>query len=243
VCGWFEPEFAMFGRSLMDHETRYEYAAEWLDVMFKLWTCEEEFDFEGRYFKIEKGFHQPKPIQRPYPPIMNAGRSGTGNRFAAKYSNMIFTSLWEYGHEDATERVNALRKLAREEFGRDQIQVWTTGFVICRPTEKEARDYHHYMVEEKGDWEAIRNLQRVQRMDNPNVPEAQLRAIRARLIAGYGSHPLIGTPEQITDTFGWLSRTGIDGVVISWVNYQDELRQFIAEVMPLLVQAGLRAAD
>ncbi|HEY8695341.1 MAG TPA: LLM class flavin-dependent oxidoreductase [Chloroflexota bacterium] len=241
VCGWFEPEFAMFGRSLMDHETRYEYAAEWLDVMLKLWTCEDEFDFEGRYFKVEKGFHQPKPIQKPYPPIMNAGRSGTGNRFAAKYSDMIFTSLWEYGHEDATGRVNALRKLARDEFGRE-IQVWTTGFVICRPTEREARDYLHYVVEEKGDWEAMLNLQRIQRMDNPNVPEAELRARRARMLAGYGGHPLIGTPEQITDTLSQLSRTGIDGIVISWVNYQDELRHWISEVMPLLVQAGLRTA-
>ena len=240
VCGWFESEFAMFGRPLMDHEVRYEYAAEWLDVMLKLWEREDEFDHEGRFFKIEKGFHQPKPIQRPHPAIMNAGRSGTGLRFAAKYSDMIFTSLWETGHADATAKINDIRRLAREEFGRDQIQVWTTGWVVCRPTEKEARDYHHYVVEEMGDWEAIHNVQRVQRMDNPNLSEEELRAIRARLIAGYGSHPLVGTPEQVADTLGWLSRTGIDGVVLSWVNYLEELPQFIDQVLPLLAQAGLR---
>jgi FMNH2-dependent dimethyl sulfone monooxygenase len=239
VCGWFGEEFGMFGRSLMEHETRYEYAAEWLDLVIKLWTCEEEFDFEGRYFKVEKGFHEPKPLQKPYPPIMNAGRSGTGLRFAAKYSDMIFTSLWESGHEDATERVASLRKLAKDEFGRD-IQVWTTGFVICRPTEQEARDYHHYITDVMGDWEAMANVQRVQRMDNPDLPEEQLRIIRKRLMTGFGGHPLIGTAEQITDTLCQLSSTGIDGIVISWVNYQDELRQWIAEVMPLLRQAGLR---
>ena len=52
----------------------------------------------------------------------------------------------------------------------------------------------------------------------------------------------MGTPEQVTDKLAWLSRTGIDGVVLSWVNYQAELRQFIAEVLPLLAQAGLRQA-
>jgi len=62
-------------------------------------------------------------------------------------------------------------------------------------------------------------------------------------MTGFGGHPLIGTPEQITDTLGELSRTGIDGIVVSWVNYQAELRQWIAEVMPLLVQAGLRTRD
>jgi hypothetical protein len=36
------------------------------------------------------------------------------------------------------------------------------------------------------------------------------------------------------------SKTGIDGVALSWVNYHDEMRQWIAEVMPLIEQAGLR---
>jgi hypothetical protein len=38
-----------------------------------------------------------------------------------------------------------------------------------------------------------------------------------------------------------LSNLGLDGVVLSWVNYQDEMRYWNAEVMPLLEQAGLRS--
>ena len=38
-----------------------------------------------------------------------------------------------------------------------------------------------------------------------------------------------------------LSADGLDGLVLSWVNYQRELRQFIGEVLPLMEQAGLRA--
>jgi alkanesulfonate monooxygenase SsuD/methylene tetrahydromethanopterin reductase-like flavin-dependent oxidoreductase (luciferase family) len=239
VCGWFEPEFAMFGRPMMDHETRYEYAAEWLELVQRLWTAEDEFDYEGRFFRIEKGFHQPKPLQQPHPPIMNAGRSGIGNRFAAKYADMVFTSFWEAGHTGTAEQVTFLRRLARDEFNRE-IQVWTTGFVCCRPTEREARDYVRYIVEEKGDWEAIGNLMRIQRLDNPDVPPEVQRARQARLMTGWGGHPLIGTPEQIVDELLRLSRAGVDGLVVSWVNYEQELRQWIDEVMPLLVQAGVR---
>lgn len=242
VCGWFEPEFAMFGRPMMDHEERYEYAAEWVEIVRRLWTAEEEFDYQGRFFSIEKGFHQPKPIQKPCPPIMNAGRSGTGNRFAAKYADLVFTSFWEGDHQGMREQVAALRRLAREEFGRE-IQVWTTGFALCRPTEREARDYLRYVVEEKGDWEAIDNLMRIQRVDNPDVPEEVKRARKARMMAGFGGYPLIGTAERIADQLGELSRAGIDGIVVSWVNYGDELRQWIDEVMPLLVQAGLRMEE
>jgi alkanesulfonate monooxygenase SsuD/methylene tetrahydromethanopterin reductase-like flavin-dependent oxidoreductase (luciferase family) len=241
VCGWFEPEFAMFGRPMMDHETRYQYAGEWIEIVRRLWTAEDEFDYEGRFFRVEKGFHQPKPLQRPHPPIMNAGRSGIGNRFAAKYADMVFVSFWESGHTGAGAAVREIRRLAREEFHRD-VQVWSTAFVLCRPTEKEARDELTWIVEERGDWEAIDNLARIMRVDNPNVPPHVQRARKARLITGYGSFPLVGTPERIVDELRTLSADGLDGVVLSWVNYRAELRQFIAEILPLMEQAGLRTA-
>lgn len=239
VCGWFEPEFAMFGRPMLDHETRYEHAAEWVEIVRRLWTCEGEFDYGGRFFRVEKGFHEPKPIQTPHPPIMNAGRSSTGNRFAAKYADMVFTSFWETADEGRGAQVAGLRRLAREEFGRE-IQVWTTGFVLCRPTEKEARDDLRYVVEEKGDWEAVDNLIRQQRVEDPNAtPEVQ-RARKRRLMTGWGGYPLVGTPARIVDELTRLSRDGVDGLVISWVNYGEELRQFADEILPLLEQAGLR---
>lgn len=239
VCGWFESEFAMFGRPMLDHPTRYEHAAEWVEIVRRLWTCEDEFDYEGRFFRIEKGVQQPKPIQKPSPPIMNAGRSGTGNRFAAKYADMVFTSFWETGDAGARAQVAALRRLAREEFGRE-IQVWTTGFVLCRPTEKEARDELRYVVDEKGDWEAIDNLIRQQRIEGPDAPPEVQRARRRRLMTGWGGYPLVGTPEQIADELVRMSSDGLDGVVVSWVNYRDELPQFADEVLPRLEQAGLR---
>lgn len=58
--------------------------------------------------------------------------------------------------------------------------------------------------------------------------------------AGWGGHPLVGTAEQIVDELATLTGIGYDGVVLSWVNYHDEMRQWIAEVMPLIEQAGLR---
>jgi dimethylsulfone monooxygenase len=239
VCGWFGDEFAMFGRPMMDHETRYDYAEEWLEIVRRLWTEEDEWDFDGRYFRIERGFMEPKPLQKPHPPIMNAGRSGTGNRFAARYADIVFTTFWESGHLGAAAASSGLRRLARDEFGRE-IQVWSTAFVLCRPTEREARDELHRVIEERGDWAAIDNLARAIRMDDPNVPRDVMRARKARLMAGYGSYPLVGTPEQIVDELRRLSADGIDGLALTWVDYAAELRQFTTDVLPLLRQAGLR---
>lgn len=74
----------------MEHDTRYDYADEWIQVMKKLWSAEEEFDFEGKFIRIKKGFAMPKPVQKPFPPLMNADGSPKGQHFAAKHCEYNF---------------------------------------------------------------------------------------------------------------------------------------------------------
>ena len=65
----------MFNIPLQGHEERYECAEEWLGIVKRLWTQEETFDHAGKFYKIRKGYLAPKPLQQPYPAIMNAGGS------------------------------------------------------------------------------------------------------------------------------------------------------------------------
>jgi alkanesulfonate monooxygenase SsuD/methylene tetrahydromethanopterin reductase-like flavin-dependent oxidoreductase (luciferase family) len=239
VCGWFQPELEMFGAKIMEHDERYIYASEWLHVLRLLWTAEEEFDFDGKYFRIQKGFHQPKPIQRPFPAIMNAGGSAVGQRFAAKEADIAFVSLEKHDAETVKARVDGMRRLAYDEFKRP-VQVWNSSYVVCRPTEKEAKDYLNYYVNEKGDWEAVENLVKIFGMQSLALPAHVLEEFKFHFIAGWSGFPLVGTPEQIADKLLMLSRNGLDGTALSFVNFQEELPQFIREVVPLLEQAGLR---
>src|SRR5205807_7903720 len=61
VAGWNEGEFEMFGATLRDHETRYDYAQEWLDVIKLAWSPEDDFDFDGRFIKLRGVRAKPKP--------------------------------------------------------------------------------------------------------------------------------------------------------------------------------------
>ena len=238
VCGWAKDELGMFGAPVMDHETAYDYAAEWVEVMRKLWTEQEEFDYDGRFFHIKRGFHQPKPIQRPHPPIMQAGSSPTGRRFAARFADMAFINARRSAFDEYRDDIVNLRRMAREEFDRE-LQVWGHGYVVCRPTEKEAQDYVKYYVEERGDWEAADNLARGMGLYE-RLPPDRLAMFKYHFIAGWGGYPLVGTAEQIVDELQTLAQAGFDGVVLSWVNNEVELQQWIAEIMPLMEQAGLR---
>jgi dimethylsulfone monooxygenase len=241
VCGWFEPEFRMFGSPMMDHDAAYEYAAEWITVVKHLWTCEEEFDFEGKYFRIEKGFHQPKPIQRPFPALMNAGSSQTGRHFASKYCDMAFTQL--RGSPDTIKaQIQAFRDLARNEYGRE-IQIWGNACIVQGDSEKDARAFHDYYVDELGDWEAVENMFEIMGIKGKiNVSGEALHQMKREWIAGWGGSLMIGTAEMIVERLDQLSKLGVDGCVLTFPRYEQGLRRFIEEVLPLTIQAGLRKA-
>ena len=238
VCGWFRDEFDMFGAEWRLHDERYEYGAEWVDFVRRLWSEQKEFDFNGTFFKSKRAWSQPKPLQSPFPPIMNAGGSEAGQEFASTIADMNFAVLKSHDLETGKNQVDKLKKRANE-VGR-KIQVWIHVYVVCRETEKEAREYLNHYVVEKGDYVAVNNLMEIFGVQAQSLPKEALEQFQFHFIAGHGGYPLVGTPEQIVDGLEVLSNMGIDGCLISWVNYKDELRQWIDDVLPLMEQAGQR---
>ena len=88
--------------------------------------------------------------------------------------------------------------------------------------------------------EAAGNLLRIFGLESASYDPKTLQDHKEHFIAGHGGYPLVGTPEQIAEELQRLSDIGVDGCLISWVDYKNELRQWNAEVLPLLVQTGLR---
>ncbi len=132
-----------------------------------------------------------------------------------------------------------MKKQAWEDCNRE-IGTFTYSYVVARDTEKEAQDYFNYYVREKGDWEACDNICKVFGVESGSYSQEYFNKFRENFVAGWGGYPLVGTPEQITDKLIKLSDTGIDGTLVSMVDYNSELPYWNSKVMPLLEQAGLR---
>jgi len=239
VTGWNKPEIDMFGAEMLPHDERYDMAEEWLHILKRLWTEDDEFDHNGKYYKIVKGYLQPKPIQRPYPAIMNAGGSERGRHFACKNCDLAFTALGAPSFDQNKAQVEAYRKLAREEYGRE-IAVWTSANIIQAETEAEARRYSDYVVHEKGDWEAVTFALDTLGLNAKTFSPEAIKHLKELFIAGWGGYPLIGTKEQVVDGLKMLSAMGLDGVLLSWPRFEEGMREFKTVTYPLLVQAGLR---
>jgi alkanesulfonate monooxygenase SsuD/methylene tetrahydromethanopterin reductase-like flavin-dependent oxidoreductase (luciferase family) len=57
---------------------------------------------------------------------------------------------------------------------------------------------------------------------------------------GIGGYPFVGTPDRVAQELGEISRAGIRGIALSFVNYLEELPYFRDEVLPRLVRLGVR---
>ena len=111
-AGWLRQEWQAAG---LDPATRGRRLDEALDVCTRLWT-EPRVEHHGEFFDFPPVAFEPKPVQRPRPPIHVGGESPAALRRAARYDG------W-YGlvHEPASaaERVATLRRL-RAELGRGE---------------------------------------------------------------------------------------------------------------------------
>ena len=137
------------------------------------------------------------------------------------------------------KRVQEIKDEARA-LGRD-IEVFTIGQVICRPTQEEADDYYHHANIENADWGAIDGML-AQRNITPQTVSAEEFAQKRRYFATHalGGYPFVGTPDKVADELALLSRGGVRGIAVSFVNFLDELPYFRDEVLPRLARMGLR---
>jgi alkanesulfonate monooxygenase SsuD/methylene tetrahydromethanopterin reductase-like flavin-dependent oxidoreductase (luciferase family) len=89
-------------------------------VIRRLWTSDRPFDFDGSYVRLAGAFGNPKPVQRPHPPMLIAGRSTATLRVAAEHAD-----LWNIpgGDIDDCARRSALLDRLCGEIGRDPASI------------------------------------------------------------------------------------------------------------------------
>jgi len=241
VGGWNGPELAMFGSPMAAHDARYDHLQEWLEIVQRLWREPDEFDHEGRFFNVARGSSMPKPLQHPGPPIVNAGGSDRGQAFACEFADICFLILRSENPDDIAAQISGYKTVAYERHGR-RVQVWTYAYCVQRETSEAAERYLDYFSVENEDgpsldaWSAGVGAQ----TKILSSPEA-VRAFRKRFAAGAGGSALVGTAADIADRLQVLSDAGLDGVLLTWVDFVDGLRRFTADVSPLLEASGLRS--
>jgi len=134
VGGEFPPEFVACGVPVKERGKRTDEA---IEVMRRLWS-ESGVNHEGRFFRLEDANMQPKPVQKPGPPIWIAGRSEAAIKRAARLGDGYMPYLFSpERYRDSLEKVSALA----QQQGRDPaaIEAGMYQFICVADTYEEAR--------------------------------------------------------------------------------------------------------
>ena len=71
-AGWYDHEYKAYGYDYPTAGIRLKMLEESL-IIYKLMTTEEAPIFSGKYYQINGAINQPKPLQKPYPPLWVCG--------------------------------------------------------------------------------------------------------------------------------------------------------------------------
>jgi alkanesulfonate monooxygenase SsuD/methylene tetrahydromethanopterin reductase-like flavin-dependent oxidoreductase (luciferase family) len=113
-------EYDAYGLPFHDSSDAVGSLAEACTVIRRLWTEAEPFDFHGRYLNLTGAFGNPKPVQRPHPPIVIGGRSAATLRVVAEHAD-----VWNIPGGDIDDVIRRSTLLDRfcAEIGRDPATV------------------------------------------------------------------------------------------------------------------------
>ena len=117
--GWNEPEFTQFGLPFPSAGDRVTMLDESLKAMKLLWS-EPRSTYKGRFYQLKDAIAEPKPIQRPHPPIWIGSKGERMLRLTARHAD-----VWHSNAATFEEGVALSKELdaACAKAGRDPTSV------------------------------------------------------------------------------------------------------------------------
>ena len=71
-AGWYDQDYKAYGYDYPSAGVRLKMLEEALQIYIAM-TTQDKASFEGDYYKIKDAINQPKPLQKPYPPLWVCG--------------------------------------------------------------------------------------------------------------------------------------------------------------------------
>jgi F420-dependent oxidoreductase-like protein len=139
-AGWNEEESLAYGiaSSFPSIRERLDRLEEAIQIIRKMWTDEPTATFVGRYYQIKNAYCNPKPIQRPSPPILVGGEGEKRTlEIVAKYADACNL----LGSPETVKRKLDVLKEHCKKVGRDYDSILKTklGGVLIDNNEEEVK--------------------------------------------------------------------------------------------------------
>jgi F420-dependent oxidoreductase-like protein len=209
-AGWKQDEFDAYGYEFGTIRSRLDRMADTARILKALWT-EERATVRGRHFSVADAINEPKPLQRPHPPLwIGASGEKVALRMVAELADG-----WNYnkGPADFEHKLGVLHAHCRA-VGRDprslRISVERHCAIIDSPAERQAYVDRWW-------------------------PGAKPERINAFLDAG-----CVGSTDEVTAQLRFFAERGAELIILWFQGLADVgsgtsmAERFVREVKPLL---------
>ena len=163
-AGWHWPEFDAY--SMWDGASvRVKKTKEALELMTRLWT-ETKVSFEGKFYSTKEAVLEPKPVQKPYPPLWFGTTGKTMLDLATKYgSGWIPTDITLGEYEKYASMLRSRLPSGKEKRFAFAVQDWPRGDLAARIEAYERAGCNFYCAvlhqNEKKALEQLKQLERI----------------------------------------------------------------------------------
>lgn len=127
---WARREYDAHGLPYVDGDAAVASLAEACSIIRRLWTEDAPFDHDGVHHQLVGAFTNPKPVQRPHPPIVVGGSATATLRVAAEHAD-----VWNIPGGDLGRAVRRSARLDElcVEIGRDPAAITRSTTVAVDP--------------------------------------------------------------------------------------------------------------
>ena len=286
-------EAANMGRDeMMAHDARYDRADEFVEVVVGHWNSWRDdtlvldkasgrfadgdkvrrLSYRGNFLHSRGPFTVPRSAQG-HPVLIQAGSSGRGKKFSARWAELVFVSYHDLA-SGQREYTAFKAMVAAEDRDPAQVKVATLCNPICAATKSEAEDKAALIQTLPLEIDALSLLSEAlnfdfatKGMDEPFTDAEMesiqgLQAIRDRVVqlsgkknpttrefmhfSGRGrlARPWVGGPKEVADIMEqWFVEGACDGFVISATHVPGSYADFVRHVVPELQRRGLHRKE
>ncbi len=208
-AGWFGYEYNSYGYKFDDLKTRVEQLDESITIIKKMWQNQKS-SFKGKHYSIKNAICNPKPIQRPHPPIMVGGAGKKLMKVAAKHAT-------RYNHPFGTPEILA-----------EKIKLLKENCKLIKRDHKKIENSVLLRVLVGKDSDDVKDIVSKLKKKNESIADFIIRSKDS--IA-------LGTPDEVTNYLRQYQRIGINYFIVNFIGLSKSLEMlslFSRKVRPNL---------
>jgi alkanesulfonate monooxygenase len=224
----------------LEHDERYARTDEYLEVMRRVWTTDESFDFDGRFYQAERVSSEVACWQEPHVPLWFGGISDAAIPVGARHCSMY--ALFGEPRFEIAALMKRIAGVAAEyqrslEFNVSfrpivadtEEAAWNKARKILARVEQASAQFSSRVPEA----ETARRL--VNLIDGGEIQDERLWVPIAAASGGSGnSTALVGTPNQVAEAIVRYYDLGVRGVLIRGFDPFNDAVAYGRELIPTI---------